>query len=154
MRATSLLRTILALKCTGVTGVLYGPFGVEVGVAPTTRVAICSGCGCRRRRRYDRPAAPTHIYRSGQEMVPRTHDLSGAVETQSEARHVRRNRAPWEAALRTKSRGHAQKAGGLGRVHEAIAIWQRPRQLREWPREASRSGRRGSWAENTIASGN
>jgi transposase len=54
MRATTLLRTILALKRTRVTAVRYGPFGVEAEVAPTTRVPICSGCGCRCRRLYDR----------------------------------------------------------------------------------------------------
>ena len=54
MRATTLIRTILALKRTRVTAVRYGPVGVEAEVAPTTRVPICSGCGCRCRRRYDR----------------------------------------------------------------------------------------------------
>lgn len=54
MRATTLLRTILALKSTRVTAVRYGPFGVEVEVAPRTRVPICSGCAWRCRRLYDR----------------------------------------------------------------------------------------------------
>jgi transposase len=54
MRATTLLRTILALKRTRVTAVRYGPLGVLAEVAPTTRVAICSGCACRCRRLYDR----------------------------------------------------------------------------------------------------
>jgi transposase len=54
MRATTLLRTILALKRTRVTAVRYGPLGVQAEVAPTTRVPICSGCACRCRRIYDR----------------------------------------------------------------------------------------------------
>jgi hypothetical protein len=54
MRATTLLRTVLGLKQTRVTGVRFGPTGVEVGVAPTTRVPFCSGCMRRVRRLYDR----------------------------------------------------------------------------------------------------
>jgi transposase len=54
MRATTLLRTVLGLKQTRVTGVRFGPTGVEVGVAPTTRVPFCSGCMRRTRRLYDR----------------------------------------------------------------------------------------------------
>jgi transposase len=54
MRATTLLRTVLGLKQTRVTGVRFGPEGVQVEVAPTTRVPFCSGCMCRVRRLYDR----------------------------------------------------------------------------------------------------
>jgi transposase len=54
MRATTLLRKVLALKCTRVTAVRYGPVGIEADVAPTTRAPICSGCVCRVRRLYDR----------------------------------------------------------------------------------------------------
>lgn len=54
MRITSLLRTILAMKHTRVVGAAFGPFGLEVEVAPTTRLPRCSGCGCTRRRVYDR----------------------------------------------------------------------------------------------------
>ena len=54
MRASTLLRTVLGLKQTRVTGVRFGPMGVEVGVAPTTRVPFCSGCMRRVRRLYDR----------------------------------------------------------------------------------------------------
>jgi hypothetical protein len=53
MRATTLLRTVLGLKQTRVTGVRFGPTGIEVGVAPTTRVPFCSGCMRRVRRLYD-----------------------------------------------------------------------------------------------------
>ncbi|GAC1667740.1 MAG: ISL3-like element IS1557 family transposase [Candidatus Dormibacteraceae bacterium] len=54
MRATTLLRTVLGLKQTRVTGVRFGPAGVQVEVAPTTRVPFCCGCMCRVRRLYDR----------------------------------------------------------------------------------------------------
>ena len=54
MRAATLLRKVLALKHTRVTGVLFGPEGIEVGVAPTTRVPFCSVCMRRARRVYDR----------------------------------------------------------------------------------------------------
>lgn len=54
MRATTLLRTVLGLKHTRVTGVRFGPFGIEARVAPRTRRPVCSGCGCRTRRIYDR----------------------------------------------------------------------------------------------------
>jgi transposase len=54
MRATTILRSILALNCTRVTGVKLGAFGVEIEVAPTTRKAFCSGCQHRARRVHDR----------------------------------------------------------------------------------------------------
>ena len=54
MRVTSLLRTILAMKQTRVVGATFGPYGLEIEVAPTTRLPRCSGCGCVRRRVYDR----------------------------------------------------------------------------------------------------
>jgi transposase len=54
MRVTSLLRSILAMKCTRVVGATFAPSGLEVEVAPTTRLPRCSGCGCVRRKVYDR----------------------------------------------------------------------------------------------------
>ncbi len=54
MRVTSLLRTILAMKYTRVAGARFGPEGLEIEVAPTTRLPRCSGCGHVRRRIYDR----------------------------------------------------------------------------------------------------
>src|SRR5512138_962353 len=56
MRVTSLLRTILAMKQTRVVGATFGPYGLEIEVAPTTRLPRCSGCGCVRHRVYDRRA--------------------------------------------------------------------------------------------------
>jgi len=53
MRSTTLLRRLLALKRTRVIGFKFGAFGVEVEVAPMTRVPYCSGCMCRARRVYD-----------------------------------------------------------------------------------------------------
>lgn len=53
MRATTLLRRVLSLKQTRILGVEFGPFGVEVEVAPTIRVPYCSRCLRRARRVYD-----------------------------------------------------------------------------------------------------
>ena len=53
MRATTILRSILALNCTRVTGVKLGVFGIEIEVAPTTRKPFCSGCKLRARRVHD-----------------------------------------------------------------------------------------------------
>ena len=54
MRVNSLLRSILAMKQTRVVGATFAPSGLEVEVAPTTRLPRCSGCGCVRRKVYDR----------------------------------------------------------------------------------------------------
>jgi transposase len=56
MRATSLLRTLIALKHTRITGFEFTDLGIEVGVAPSTRVPYCSGCLCRARHVYDHRA--------------------------------------------------------------------------------------------------
>ena len=44
MRATTLLRTFLALKTTRDAAVRFKGFGLEAEVAPTTRVPYCSVC--------------------------------------------------------------------------------------------------------------
>jgi len=54
VRVTSLLRTILAMRQTRVVGAVFGPFGLGVDVAPTTRLPRCLGCRGTRRRVYDR----------------------------------------------------------------------------------------------------
>jgi transposase len=54
MRVTSLLRHLLAMKYTRVVGAEFGPAGLQVDVAPTTRLPRCSGCGRARRSVYDR----------------------------------------------------------------------------------------------------
>lgn len=56
MRATTLLRSVLGLKDTRITGVHLGPAGVVVAVAPRARVPHCSGCYYRTRGVYDRAA--------------------------------------------------------------------------------------------------
>jgi transposase len=53
MRATTLLRAVLGIEHTRVTGVELSETAVIIDVAPTTRVARCAGCGCRVRRVYD-----------------------------------------------------------------------------------------------------
>lgn len=53
MRATSLLRAVLGMEHTRVTGVEISEKEVIVGVAPATRVARCGVCGCRCRHGYD-----------------------------------------------------------------------------------------------------
>jgi transposase len=69
MRATTLLRTVLGLKHTRVTGVRFGPKGIRAMVAPRTRRPVCSGCGCRTRRVYDhrRERAWRHLDCAGME---------------------------------------------------------------------------------------
>ena len=72
MRATTILRTILALKCTRVLDVAFGAFGIIIDVAPTTRVARCSGCMCRARRMYDhRVRSWRHLDVAGMEVTLR-----------------------------------------------------------------------------------
>lgn len=44
MRATTLLRTLLALKRTRVTAVEFTAFGIDIRVAPRSRVPYCSAC--------------------------------------------------------------------------------------------------------------
>ena len=53
MRATSLLKKMLGLKKMRICGVKVVDDDLEVDVAPTLKVARCSGCGCRARRIYD-----------------------------------------------------------------------------------------------------
>jgi transposase len=53
MRATSLLRALLGIEHTRVTGVEVSETTLIIDVAPTTRVARCAACGCRARRVYD-----------------------------------------------------------------------------------------------------
>ena len=44
MRATSLLKKLLGIKKTSVTGFVFGEDGLIVDVLPTTQVPVCSGC--------------------------------------------------------------------------------------------------------------
>jgi transposase len=53
MRATTLLRRQLALKRTRVTGFEFTDTGIEIDVAPMTRVPYCSACLRRAPRVYD-----------------------------------------------------------------------------------------------------
>jgi transposase len=53
MRATTLLRLLLDLKQTRVTGFDPTGSGLTIDVAPTTRRARCGGCGGKCRRGYD-----------------------------------------------------------------------------------------------------
>jgi transposase len=53
MRATTLLRRQLALKRTRVTGFEFTDDGIEIDVAPMTRVPYCSACQRRAPRVYD-----------------------------------------------------------------------------------------------------
>lgn len=72
MRVTSLLRSILAMKHTRVVGAEFGPSGLTVDVAPTTRLPRCSGCGFVRRKVYDRRQRTwRHLDFAGMEAVLR-----------------------------------------------------------------------------------
>ena len=73
MRATSLLRTILALESTRVLGLELDGMGLVVDVAPTWRKPRCSGCG-KRRAGYDAPdraASWRHLDFAGMQVVLR-----------------------------------------------------------------------------------
>ena len=62
MRATTLLRTLLALKQTHITGFEFTTFGLEIDVEPRTRVPYCSACLRRARHVYDhRPRTWRHL---------------------------------------------------------------------------------------------
>lgn len=54
MRLTKVLSNILGMKHVRAVGCEFDSDGLIIDVAPTTRVARCSGCGCRVRRLYDR----------------------------------------------------------------------------------------------------
>jgi transposase len=70
MRAITLLRTLLALKQTRVTGFEFTGFGIEIDVAPTTRVAYCSACLRRARHVYDhRSRTWRHLDFAGMEVT-------------------------------------------------------------------------------------
>lgn len=72
MRVTSLLRSILAMKHTRVLGAQFGPSGLQVDVAPSTRLPRCSGCGRTRRHVYDRRSRVwRHLDFGGMEVVLR-----------------------------------------------------------------------------------
>jgi transposase len=72
MRATTLLRRQLTLKRTRVTGFEFTDKGIEVDVAPMTRVPYCSACQRRTRRVYDhRDRAWRHLDFAGMEVTLR-----------------------------------------------------------------------------------
>ncbi len=54
MRATTLLSQFIGLKQTRVQSFHFTAYSLCANVCPTTRVARCSGCGCRCRKTYDR----------------------------------------------------------------------------------------------------
>lgn len=54
MQLTKVLSNILGMKHVRVVGCEFVGEGLVIDVAPTTRIARCSGCGCRVRRLYDR----------------------------------------------------------------------------------------------------
>lgn len=72
MRATTLLRRQLALKQTRVTGFEFTEGGIEIDVAPMTRMPYCSACLRQARRVYDhRHRAWRHLDFAGMEVTLR-----------------------------------------------------------------------------------
>jgi transposase len=72
MRATSLLRAVLGLEHTRVTGFELTETALVVDVAPATRVAVCGGCGCRARHVHDaRARSWRHLDFAGVEVLLR-----------------------------------------------------------------------------------
>lgn len=58
MRATTLLKNILDIKCTRVVDVRFESDGIVCEVEPTTKIPRCGGCGCKVRKVYDHRAEP------------------------------------------------------------------------------------------------
>lgn len=72
MRATTLLSRLLCLKKTRVSSFQFRPSGLEVDVAPTTRVPRCSGCTCRVRKVHDgRARSWRHLDLAGMKLTLR-----------------------------------------------------------------------------------
>lgn len=58
MRATTLLKNILDIKCTRVVTVRFEPNGLVCEVEPTTKIPRCGSCCCKVRKVYDHRAKP------------------------------------------------------------------------------------------------
>jgi transposase len=70
MRAITLLRRLLALKQTRVTSFEITEWGLEIDVAPTSRVPYCSACMRRARHVYDhRLREWRHLDFAGMEVI-------------------------------------------------------------------------------------
>jgi transposase len=121
MRATSLLRAVLGMEHTRVTGVEISETAVIVDVAPATRVPLCGGCGCRSRRVYD---ARTRTWRHL--------DFAGV---EAELRYRLRRVDCARCGVTTELVPWAEAGSGFTREFEdVVAFW-----LSAWTRRASQS---------------
>jgi transposase len=69
VRSTTLLNKLLGIKQTRVQSLTFDAEGLVVDVCPTTRVAVCSGCGRRCKSTYDRrPRRWRHLDLAGMKL--------------------------------------------------------------------------------------
>lgn len=120
MRATTLLRTVLALKKTRVAAVEFTAFGVEVEVAPTTRVPFCSVCLRRARRVYDhRRRRWRHLDFAGME-VTLTYDQR-RVDCRS-CGEIRAELVPWAGPRSHFTRDFEDQAAYMAQVMDRTTV--------------------------------
>lgn len=120
MRATTLLRTVLALKKTRARAVNFTASGVEVEVAPTTRVPYCSVCLRRARRVYDhRRRRWRHLDFAGME-VTLTYDQR-RVECRS-CGETRAELVPWAAPRSRFTRDFEDQAAYMAQVMDRTTV--------------------------------
>ena len=110
-----------ALKQTRVTGVELTDFGVEIDVAPTTRVAYCSACLRRAKHVYDhRPRTWRHLDFAGMEVTLKYR------QRRVDCRHcheVHTELVPWSVVPKSGVAGAGQLAARAGRRGPAGAAF-------------------------------
>jgi transposase len=119
MRATTLLRRQLALKRTRVTGFEFTAIGLQVDVAPMTRVSYCSACQRRAPRVYDhRDRTWRHLDFAGMEVTLRYRqrrvDCSGCGAVRAEL-------VPWADAGARFTRDFEDQAAYFAQVMNRTA---------------------------------
>ncbi len=120
MRATTLLRKLLALKQTRVTGFEFTDFGIEVDIAPTTRVPYCSACSLRARHVYDhRPRTWRHLDCAGMEVTLRYRqrrvDCRHCLEVHAEL-------VPWAESTSRFTRDFEDQAAYFAQVMDRTTV--------------------------------
>lgn len=120
MQLTKVLTIILGMKGVRARGADFEENTLVIGVAPTTRIARCAGCGCRCRRLYD--------HRSGRRW--RHLDLGGMrVELSYDLRRVECARCgvctelvPWAEPGSAFTRPFEQQVGYLAQRMDKTAV--------------------------------
>jgi transposase len=119
MRTTTLLRRQLALKRTRVTGFQFTDSGLEVEVAPTTRVPYCSACMRRAPRVYDhREREWRHLDFAGMEVILRYRQRRVACRPCGD---VHAELVPWAEAGSRFTRDFEDQAAYFAQVMDRTA---------------------------------